>query len=134
MAFATAHPIRLLLVSALVLYGLLLIGFFTLFGTPDSAFVDGDVAGVLARVVIIPTIVLVVLFAVWRRAWTVGAVLGLLVLTVVATLAGHIGIFERIRAGRMPAATEAETAIPAPHDAPTTAGTPAPATRTAPAR
>lgn len=134
MAFATAHPIRLLLISALVLYGLLIIGFFTLFGTPDSAFLDGEVAGVLARVVIIPTIALVVLFAVWRRSWPVAAVLGLLVLTVVVTLAGHIDAFERIRAGRMPAEAEVDTAAPAPPGAPAATGTPAPATRTAPAQ
>jgi len=95
MAFATAHPIRLLLMSALVLYGLLIIGFFTLFGESVD-YILGEATLFLAGVVLVATAALAALFAVWRRTWMVSDVIGLLLLAAYASLVGILGLLSLI--------------------------------------
>lgn len=91
MAFATAHPIRLLLISALVLYGLLIIGVVALFGE-NVGYILGEATLFLAAVVLVATAALAALFAIWRRTWMVSDVIGLLLLAAYASLVGLLGL------------------------------------------
>lgn len=95
MAFATAHPIRLLLNSALVLYGLLIIGVVALFGE-NVGYILGEATLFLAAVVLVATAALAALFAIWRRTWMVSDVIGLLLLAAYASLVGLLGLLSLI--------------------------------------